>query len=146
MKYQLWSQDEYGTGSIVGTFIDPLEAIKKASTLVTEANLGNSLSSSEQMKNLEAYMIEFSDQKLVYASNRPDGKHRAFKIGSTETQVVDPKNTEVQIYIGSKFDKQPDESRKETRLYMKDPKGNPVTTINNQILTGKTVYFLRAIS
>jgi len=144
MKIQLWSQDEYGTGAICGTFTEPGKAFKLASELVTQANLGNALSSSEQLKTLEAYFVEVQDA-FAYSGNRPDGKHRVVKLGSNDVEVLDPKTYQVRVYIGSKFDKQPDGSRKETRLYMNDQKGKPVTSLTNEALRGKTVYFIKQI-
>jgi hypothetical protein len=154
MKVQLWSQDEYGTGSIVGTFDGPtshVQAMNKASQLVTDANFGNSLTASEQLSSVEAYLIEFvdgngeADNSVVYASARPDGKHRAMKVGSNDLAVLDPKTTSVRVYIGSKFAKQPDKSKVETRLYMKDSKGRPVTSLTHESLQKKTVYFIRKV-
>jgi len=145
MKYQLWSQDEYGTGSILGSFDETEKLVKKASDIVTDANFGNALTSKEQLTSVEAYMVELEDNKLLYASSRPDGKHKVFKVGAKELQPIDPKTTKVRIYIGSKFAKQADGTKKEERLYMKDPKGNPVTSLTHELLKGKTVYFAKAL-
>ena len=39
MKYQLWTEDEYRTSAIIGSFESPESAAETARKLVTEANL-----------------------------------------------------------------------------------------------------------
>lgn len=147
MKYQLWNQDEYGTGSIVGTFDDPNEAVTKARNLVTSDNFGNSLSSVEQIKNVESYFVDMLGKKnvindsVLYGGNRKGGKYVTYKVGSTEPSEFSPNNTQVRIYIGSKFSSN-GKTKEETRIYMTDDKGNLVSSLTNKLLTGKSIYFV----
>lgn len=146
MKYQLWMRDEYGTGAIIGTFDTTNDALKRGRTIVTDANFSNSLSSSEQMKSVEAYMVEFAGKNSlsVYSGLR-QGKHSLFKDGSVG-QISDLDLVPVNIYIGSKFAKNKNGAFDETPFYMKDEKGNVVTKLNHSSLNGKTVYFVCPIN
>jgi len=139
MKYQLWSRDEYGTSSIVGTFSTSEDALQKARTLVTDANFNNSLSSGEQLKTVEAYMVELD--KGVYAG-MSQNKHSSFTKGAAAPLEKLPL---VNVYIGSKFAKK-DAKMVESKVYMKDEKGKAVNSLDHASLRGKTVYFVRPIS
>lgn len=154
-KFQLWSQDEYGAGSILGTFKSPVEAEKKAREIVNAANFDNALTSATQLNSIEAYMVEIqgSDETshAFYASNRPDGKHRKYYTETTEGGItwelkVMEKNEDVRIYIGSIFS---GKEKKEERIYLKDTKGkfvNSLTSLQNiDILRDKTIYFIRSV-
>jgi hypothetical protein len=146
MKYQLWNQDEYGTGVIIGTYTEYKEAVSKARSLVTEANFTNSLSVMEQMRNIEAYFVELQkngkiDEKAIYAGNRRGGKYWSFKVGESKVDTIDPEKTSVSIYIGSKFAKVAGENV-ETKVYLVDEKKRPVTTLDHQTLAGKAIYFI----
>ncbi len=144
MKYQLWSKDEYGTTSIINTFDSIEEASNKGATLVTAANFGNSLSSSEQMRTIEAYMVEFVDELSEHTyAGFTQNKHMLFKDGA-KTSLVE-KKAPMNIYIGSKFAKNKDKLIIESRHYMKDEKGNLITNLDSDVLEGKTVYFIRPI-
>lgn len=139
MKYQLWSRDEYGTSSIVGTFSTSEEALQKGRSLVTDANFNNSLSSGEQLKTIEAYMVELD--KGVYAG-MSQNKHSAFTKGAAAPLKELPT---VNVYIGSKFANK-DSKKVESKVYMKDEKGKTVNSLDHASLRGKTVYFVRPIS
>lgn len=149
MKYQLWNKDEYGMTSIVGTFLETKEAIQKARELVTASNFSNSLSSNEQMRNIESYFVDLKnkkgsvDEKVIYSGNRRGGKHCSLKIGEKETSVMDITDTEVLIYVGSKFAKDKTANKQvEEKVYLKDEKGNLVTKIDHSLLKSKSVYFV----
>ena len=146
MKYQLWNQDEYKTSVIVGTYNNYEDAVQKARTLVTEANFTNSLSALEQMRNIEAYLVEFSkngkvDEKTIYAGNRRGGKFWRFSVGDNKVTTIDPEKTEVSIYIGSKFSKVAGDNV-ETKIYLQDDKKRPVNNIEHESLIGKSIYFI----
>jgi len=153
MKFQLWTRDEYGTGAIVGTFSNPEEAVTKAKKLVTEANFGNSLSSSEQIKSVEAYFIEFTgkNDKCVY-SGLAQNKHVFFEESSISPKfslfpIVDITDFPVNVYIGSKFVKNKASGGfDETSFYMKDDKGSLIKNLSHNLLKNKTVYFIRPIA
>lgn len=146
MKYQLWNQDEYGKGVIIGTFDNHEDAIKKARGLVSDANFSNSLSTLEQMKSIEAYFVEIMDNDMInydniYAGNRRGGKYWSFKVAEGKTTAFDPSTTKVSIYIGSKFAKTKD-GNVETKVYLLDEKKRPVRSVNHDILAGKSIFFI----
>jgi hypothetical protein len=140
MKFQLWSRDEHGTTSIVGTFPNPDRAAKQAMDLVTQANFSNALSSSEQMRNIEAYFVEM-DKSSYYSGNRPDGKHR-FINDTGESSLIG--NSSLKIYVGSKFEKIANSTeKKESKIYLVDHKKKEVNTLDHELLKDKTIYFIR---
>lgn len=146
MKYQLWTQDEYGTSAIVGTFEKHQDAIAKARKLVTDANFSNSLSSIEQMRNIEAYLVEICkndkiDDNFVYAGNRRGGKFWYFKAGEKTIETFDADKLPVSIYIGSKFDKVSGENV-EKKIYLLNDKKKQVDRVNDDLLAGKAIYFV----
>jgi hypothetical protein len=146
MKYQVWNQDEYGKGVIIATFDEYADAIKKARQLVTDANFSNSLSATEQMRNIEAYLVEIvADDKIdennIYAGNRRGGKFWNFKVGQSKMTTFDPNKMEVNIYIGSKFAKTKD-GNIETKVYLTDEKKRIIKKIDHDILGGKSIYFI----
>jgi len=70
-KYQLWSRDEYGQGSILFTSEDLDEVIKRAKQEVTTINVQNALTVDDREKNWEAYMV-------MIGSTQKDRKHKRY--------------------------------------------------------------------
>lgn len=147
MKYQLWNQDEYGTGSIVGTFDSAEKAVAQARQLVTSANFGNSLSATEQMRNIESYFVEMLGKKnvidsdAVYGGNRRGGKFVSYKVGSADPVEFASDKSMVRIYVGSKFTNK-GAAKEEAKIYMTDDKGNLISSLNHKSLAGKSIYFI----
>ena len=50
-KFQLWSRDEYGQGSIIMTSEDVNEVIKRGKQEVTNLNVQNALTSTDRENN-----------------------------------------------------------------------------------------------
>ncbi len=143
MKYQLWFQDEYGVGSIIGTFNSTDEAVQKASELVTDSNFNNALTFSEQMTLFESYFVEL-EKDFIYCGNRLGGQFRKFA-GKESPVAFDPSNENVSIYIGSKFSKDKKGSKVEQRIYLEDGKKQKISKVNHDILKNKSVYFIQPI-
>jgi hypothetical protein len=146
MKYQLWNQDEYGTTAIIGTFQKHDEAVSKAKSLVTNANFSNSLSSLEQMRNVEAYFVEFKNNgkisdKTIYAGNRRGGKFWQFKVGDNSIESFNPSQSDVAIFIGNKTVMQNGKNA-EKSIYLQNDKKNDINRVNDSILAGKSIYFI----
>ena len=56
-KFQLWSRDEYGAGSILFTSEKIDEVIKRCKEEVTNINVNNALTTDDRERNWEAYMV-----------------------------------------------------------------------------------------
>jgi hypothetical protein len=142
MKYELWSKDEYGQGTIVGRFTDIDKLIKKAKEEVNNINVDNALSAEEKSKNWEAYFVEIdsdASNTYIYAGNNPDGKHRYYDIKNTEQKcnpVLLTSNLNLKFYLGELDNK---------TWYASDRSKNIISNINNESLKDKTVYFTRII-
>jgi len=147
MKYQLWTEDEYRTSAIVGSFASPESAAETARKLVTDANFSNALSTTDRMRNIEAYFVEMLNKKgsssdsLFYGGNRRGGKYVSYKSASVEPTEFEPKNTPIRIYVGSTFSKK-NGKNEETRIYLNDEKGKQVSSLSHLLLSGKTIYFI----
>lgn len=149
MKYHLVYKDEYGTTGILGTFEDHKQAVNKARTLVTDANFSNSLSEAEQIKNIEAYFVEFGtndavEENKVYVGHRRAGKYWNYNIGDDAEQSFDVDKMHVSIYVGSKFVKTANENI-EKRVYLHDEKKRVINSINNSYLLGKGLYYIQPV-
>lgn len=149
MKYHLVYKDEYGTTGILGTFDDHSAATSKARTLVTDANFTNSLSEAEQLKNIEAYFVEFGEQQNIdtnhmYIGHRRAGKYWSFVVGDDVEKSFDAASTPVSIYVGSKFTKSQGENI-EKRVYLYDEKKRVINTLTNSFLNGKGLYYIQPV-
>lgn len=149
MKYHLVYKDEYGTTGILGTFEDVSKAISKARTLVTDANFSNSLSEAEQMKNIEAYFVEFGTtddirEDQIYLGHRRAGKFWIYTLGDDAEKSFEADANPVRIYIGSKFSKNAGENV-EKRVYLHDEKKRVINSVNNSYLHGKGLYYIQPV-
>jgi hypothetical protein len=141
MRFQLWTQDEYGTGAIVGSYESSDKALDTGRKMVTESNFANALASTDRMRNIEAYLVEVSGKSSYYGGNRRGGKHVSYKAASAEPVEMDPVKATVKIYIGSTFKKN-GKTNEETKVYMTNEKGEEIASLKHPSLVGKTVYFV----
>lgn len=153
-KYQLWSRDEYGQGSIIFTSEDIDEVVKRAKEEVTDANVNNSLTSDDRERNWEAYMVmvvsskkktKSSITRYVYAGGDPRSKNDVYVIapgGASRTVSIDdvPK-AKIKIYLGNISTSR----KKEIDWFAKDARGNPIETIDHQDLQAKTQFFVKKV-
>jgi len=141
-KFQLWSRDEYGQGAIINSSDDKKELIKEAKQTVSGLNVDNALTIEDKKRNVEAFFVEIVPQKgnesidAVYNGKDPHGDDTYFDYNN-EVQKV-PKDgisgQEIKIYLG-KLDRED--------WYAEDARGRKVSSLTDDYLNGKTVYFVR---
>ena len=149
-KYQLWSRDEYGQGSIIMTSEDIQEVIKRGKQEVTNINVQNALTSTDRENNWEAYFVNVKTTKkkskttYVYGSLDVHAKDRVYAV--TEKDVKDmvlseiPK-AEVEIYLGDIST-----NRKEEKDWLgSDLRVRPITIVGHPDLQNKTIFFVKKV-
>ena len=151
-KYQLWSRDEYGQGSILFTSEDLDEVIKRAKQEVTTINVQNALTVDDREKNWEAYMVMIGStqkdrkhKRYVYAGStaRDAGKvYGVKKDGSTEVITInDIPAKMVRIYLGNISTTRGEE----VDWYAKDARRNIIESATHPDLDAKTHFFVAKV-
>jgi len=147
-KYQLWSRDEYGQGSIVFTSENVDEVIKRGKEEVGNINVSNALTVDDRERNWEAYMVTISAKdKNKYIYGGPHAK-------ATDTiYIIDPKgneaiaklkdiaDAEVRVYLGNISN----DRKKEEDWLAKNVNRKIIDNINDQDLNGKVMFFVKRI-
>ena len=149
-KFQLWTRDEYGQGSIVMTSEDIDEVIKRGRKEVTDINVNNALTATDRERNWEAYFVDIStDQKTskikyVYGSTDVHVKNRVYSITKSDQKSIlleDVPKSVVRIYLGNVS-----ASRHEEKdWFARDARGNVIDTITHPDLQDKTFFFIKMI-
>ncbi len=149
-KYQLWSRDEYGQGSIIMTSEDIDEVIKRGKQEVTNLNVQNALTSTDRENNWEAYFVNVKTSakrsKTIYAYGSLDvhAKDRVYAI--TESSVKDIVLSEVpkavvEIYLGNISS-----NRKEEKDWIgADLRARPIDNVDHPDLQSKTIFFVKKV-
>lgn len=143
-KYQVISRDSYGTTIILQTAAELAPAINRIRAEVTNANFENALTTDDKYRTIEAYFPVFVDKDgneiadLIYAGNNTDGRHRAYRIsddGAIQIESIDS-SSPMLVFIGVEGG----ENR-----YLQDTRRQPVKTLKNENLDGKTFYYIKVI-
>jgi len=151
-KYQVWSRDEYGQGSILFTTEDLAEAVKRAKQEVTSANVQNALTADDREKNWEAYMVMIGStskgrkhKEYVYSGGNQrtkDNVYGVYKDGSIDSiKLQDIPRLMVRIYLGDVSTKRGEE----VDWYAKDARRNVIERIDHPDLDAKTHFFISKI-
>jgi hypothetical protein len=149
-KFQLWSQDEYGQGSIIMTSEDIDEVIKRGKQEVTSLNVQNALTSTDRENNWEAYFVNVktaskkSKTKYAYCGRDIHTLDRVYAV--TEKDVKDivlsevPK-AEVEIYLGNiSVDR-----KVEKDWITADLRARPFSNLDNPELKSKMMFFVKRV-
>lgn len=149
-KYQLWSVDEYGQGSIIFSSEDVNAVMKRGMDEVTDINVHNSLTADDRERNWEAYMVIIPDikknKKAVFGGKSPHIKNIVYvfdKDEYAETTSLEKlkKENEIKIYLGNiSF-----ESKVEKGWFAKNQKGIVITNLDSPDLKNKTCYFIKKV-
>lgn len=151
MRIELWSYDEYGSGSIVASADNLDKVVEEAKKFVTKANVENSLTGSEQERNWDSYFPVIVKRNkiatdMLYGGNKRDGKHRVWvkdKKGKYNLEPL-PKDATVRFVLGEVTKAKGKE--KTTELwFLKDFKGNLVEGLGNSELDNKTQLFVKIL-
>jgi hypothetical protein len=151
-KYQLWSRDEYGQGSILFTSEDLEEVVKKGKQEVTTINVANALTTDDREKNWEAYMVMVGStskgrthKRYVYSGSNPRTTQNVFgvkKDGSVDDITLkDIPALMVRIYLGDVSTKRGEEKD----WYANDARRNVIDKIDHPDLDAKTRFFVSKV-
>lgn len=149
-KFQLWSRDEYGQGSIIMTSEDIDEVIKRGKQEVSNINVQNALTATDRESNWEAYFVDVvnpskkSKTKYVYASMDRHTKDRVYAVsedGVKDMVLSDIPKAEVKIYLGNIST----ERGKEQDWTADTLRARPITKLDHPDLADKTLFFVKKI-
>ena len=151
-KFQLWSRDEYGQGSILMTSEDIDEVVKRAKQEVTDINVNNALTNTDRENSWEAYFVDIKNNskksKIKYAYGATDvhTKDRVYLIaenGEVENSVVGdlPKNASVNIYLGNIST----DRKVEKDWIGADLRVRPIDKVDHPDLQAKTSLFIKKV-
>ena len=151
IKYQLWSRDEYGQGSILFTSEDIDEIVKQAKLKVSDLNVNNSLTSDDRERNWEAYMVVItsnnkkSKMNYIYGGGDPRTKDVVYSFGpkgAEETvSIKDISDVAIKIYLGDISTKR----NVEVDCFEKDVRRTEITSLDHQDLQNKTHFFVKKV-
>lgn len=153
-KFQLWSRDEYGQGSILFTSEKVEDVITEAKRRVTAANVENSLTGDDRERNWDSYF------PMISSVNKKDSSKKHYLYGGRGAlnkdvfYSVDKKSGEikqisfeeiqqpkVEIYLGNISSSRKDEKD----WFAKDVNKKPIEKLSHQELSDKVVLFVKVI-
>jgi hypothetical protein len=150
-KFQLWSRDEYGQGSIIFTSEKIDEIIKRAKSEVTDINVNNALTGDDRDRNWESYFVEIvpsvkdqSTKKYIYGSRDEHVVNRVYIVDGDKIEksnVESLSDCKIKIYLGNISSS----NKIEKDWFGKDIKGKEISNINDPILSDKTSFFVKII-
>lgn len=150
IKYQVWSRDEYGQGSILATSEDVDEMIKKAKEEITNINVNNALTETDRENNWEAYFVDIKNtakrSKAIYAYGSLDvhTKKRVYAITEKDVKSMilsEVTKAEVNIYLGNIS-----ADRKVEKDWIgTDLRARPIDNVDHADLQSKTIFFVKKI-
>ena len=153
MKFQLWSRDEYGQGSILFTG-DLSEVMKKANTIITDTNGNNAVTVDDKENNWDMYFPIISSQNsslddnyvFLYGGRGAMNKEIFYKVNKKDGTVEQVLNEEIKdlsirIYLGdiSTF------KNKEADWYATNKKRKEINSLDDSNLEEKTMLFVKVI-
>ncbi len=149
-KFQLWSRDEYGQGSIIMTSENVDEVIIRGKKEVTNLNVQNALTSTDRENNWEAYLVNIktlaksSKTKYAYGGIDLHTKDRVYAITDSSAKSIvlsEVPKAVVEIYLGNIATKR----NEEQDWIGADLRVRPITTVDHLDLQGKTMFFVKKI-
>lgn len=150
MRFELWSYDEFGQGSILSSNKNLDEVIKAAEKAATDENVENSLGMDDKNASWEVYFpVVFEkdkpSKKVLYAGDRKNGTQAVWTLNKNKEWEWKemPKDTDVRIFLGNI----PSSMKKKESdpWWLKDAKGKVVNRIDNPLLHRKTILFIKVI-
>jgi hypothetical protein len=149
-KFQLWSRDEYGQGSILFTSEDVNEVIKRGKQEVTSLNVGNALTSTDRENNWEAYFVDVktsaksSKVTYVYGSQDVHTKDRVYAVTDKDVKSIvvgDVPKPVVNVYLGNISVKR----NEEIDWVASDLRVRPIADLTHPDLADKTIFFIKKV-
>ena len=156
MIFQLCTRDEYNSVSIVKRSEDYTDLVKEAKKLVCDDNVNNALTLSEQKRDWESCLVEFIDENdepienIIYGGKTSTGKDRLYLVKEDEIEehLLSDVKTKIRVYVGELVRDRKNDIR--DILFAEKP-GRPgqekrVDSLTDQMMEGKTVYFIHKLS
>lgn len=149
-KFQLWSRDEYGQGSIIMTSEDIGEVIKKGKQEVTDLNVQNALTATDRENSWEAYFVNVktsakkSKTKYAYCGLDRHTKDRVYAItesGAKDIVLSEVPKAVVEIYLGNISTSR----HEEIDWIAADLRVRPIDNVDHPDLQGKTMFFVKKV-
>jgi len=148
-KYQIWSRDEYGQGSIIDTYDNVDDAVKRGKEEVTKHNVSNALTADDRARNWEAYMVNIVSEdggydKYVYGGPHAKAANTIYCIGENAEDTVklsDIEDAVVRIYLGNISVNR----HEEEDWFACDVARRVIEGIDHQDLDGKMMYFVKKV-
>lgn len=148
-RFQLWSRDEYGQGSILMTSENIDEVIERGKKEVTDINVNNALTTDDRERNWEAYFVNVSTSrksktKYIYGSMDVHVKDRVYAITDKEIKSItleDIPSSVVRIYLGNIST----DRKKQEDWFYKDARGRIIETTDHPDLQSKISFFIKMI-
>lgn len=146
MRYELWSYDEYGQGSIVSSSENIEDVIQKGRSFVTQSNVENALAATDRETSWEAYFpLVYKGKTLskdvFYGGNKKTGKHSVWvKDGKKWKQEEMGKDQKVRFFLGTIKN-----GKTETDWFLQSDKKEEVSSFKDEKLHGKTVLFIKVV-
>lgn len=143
-KIQVISRDPYGSNVILQTVNDVGAALKRIKSEVTNLNFENALTTDDRYRAIEAFFPVFVDESgdvdenLVYAGNNTDGRHRVYRFSDDKDPVMETieDSMTMQMFIGT--------DNRET-VYLINSKKKMVADLKDDLLEGKTYYYIKVV-
>ena len=149
-KFQLWSKDEYGQGSIIMTSEDINEVVKRGKQEVTTLNVQNALTATDRENNWEAYFVNVKTESkrskttYVYGGLDRHTKDRVYAVtekDAKETVLSEVPKAKVEIYLGNiSVDR-----KVEKDWIAADLRARPFNNLDNPELQSKTMFFVKKV-
>jgi hypothetical protein len=147
-RFQLWSRDEYGQGSILMTSEDINEVVKRAKSEVTELNVNNALTATDRENNWEGYylIVTGNDENSYFYGGTQGLDHVYFSLNKETKQVgkvklSDIPEVSIQAYLGNISTNR----SQEKDWFGLDARRRPIDRADHPDLATKTKYFIQAI-
>ena len=148
MSYEVWSKDQYGRHEILtvlnkkglpeNRWDTPQDALAAAKRYVHDKNRNNPLTYEEQKRLATHTVCEVSPTNAnehIYAGNLIMARHKMIKVaGTAGDEVALDTSAPLQFYLGNAPD--------ETPWYMINPRREPVTSLDDYLVTEKTLVFV----
>ena len=150
-KFQLWSRDEYGQGSIIMTSEDIDEVIKRGKQEVTNLNVQNALTATDRENNWEAYLVTVktsvkrSKTKYAYGGLDLHTKDRVYAITEKDVKSMvlsDVPKAVVEIYLGNISTSR----HEEIDWIAASLRARPIDNVDHSDLQSKTMFFVKKVS
>ena len=155
--FQLCTRDEYRQVNILESGQNWQDMLAKAQGLVNDENMENAFTLAEKKRTFTAVIPQILsngvvDPNLVYAGTNGRGEHLVAVMDQSEEgeveesllkDVLDDTEFSIRFYVGT--DVTDRKNNVKIEMFAENSRGEIVTDIADQILEGKTFYYIKPI-